>query len=135
MTTSGHKGRTQMSEMPPERVAAIEQLAMDAWQMITSRTRSVDDVAIALSMLLVQAVFNMPDPKRGQAVVAAGQSICSGYAGRKPWQTAVALNHAPIRAPLGGGTVSPPLTIGLTPRSRVGSIRGAFSFGLGIRFV
>jgi hypothetical protein len=53
-----------MSEMLPERVAAIEQLAMDLWQMIASRTRNVDDVVVTLSMLVTQMIMNMPDPQR-----------------------------------------------------------------------
>ena len=54
-----------MSEMSPERVAVIEQIAMDAWQLILGRTRgNADDVMLVLSMLMTQAIMNMPDPQR-----------------------------------------------------------------------
>jgi len=53
-----------MSQMPPERVAAVERLARDAWQLILGRTRDVDDIMLVMSMLLTQVVFNMPDPQR-----------------------------------------------------------------------
>jgi len=50
--------------MSPERIAATEQLAKDAWELILSRTRDVDDVIFVLSLLAVQMTANMPDPQR-----------------------------------------------------------------------
>jgi hypothetical protein len=52
-----------MSEISPERVAATEQLAKDAWELILNRTRNMDDVVLCLEMLLVQAIAGTGDPQ------------------------------------------------------------------------
>lgn len=53
-----------MSQMTPERVAAAEQLAGDAWELILGRTRNLDDIMLVMSMLMTQVICNMPDPQR-----------------------------------------------------------------------